>query len=139
MIVLFDTNVVLDVLLDREPYSKIAARLIGRVERGELSGLIGATTLTTIHYLVGKVAGRDKAIMAVRKVLMIFKVASVDRAVLELAAATAFTDYEDAVLHEAGRLAGAEAIVTRNPEDFASGTLLVHTPADLEAILSTSP
>ena len=69
MKVLFDTNVVLDFLLDRKPFSAVAARLLARVERGEIEGLLGATTLTTIHYLLAKVIGGEAALDAVRKEL----------------------------------------------------------------------
>jgi predicted nucleic acid-binding protein len=134
--VLFDTNVVLDVLLDRKPFSAIAARLFARVEKGELAGILGATTVTTLHYLLTKSYGRDRALRRVRLLLQLFAIAPVDHQVLELAAALATSDFEDAVLHEAGRLHGAEAVVTRDPEGFREATLLILTPEDLEAALS---
>lgn len=84
---------------------------------------------------MAKVASNDEAIDGLRKLLRIFRVAPVDRTVLELTAHSSFTDFEDAVLHEAGCLAGAEAIVIRNPADFASSRLRVHIPEDLEAML----
>lgn len=49
MRVLLDTNVVLDVLLNREPYASASADVLSRVETGELIGCICATTVTTIH------------------------------------------------------------------------------------------
>jgi len=61
MKVLFDTNVVLDFLLDRQPFSDIAANLFARVEYAELNGYICATTVTTIHYLVKKALGTEDA------------------------------------------------------------------------------
>ncbi|MDY0088726.1 MAG: PIN domain-containing protein, partial [Coriobacteriia bacterium] len=51
---LFDTNVVLDVLLDREPHAEVAARLLSLVDQGRLDGMVCATTVTTIHYLASK-------------------------------------------------------------------------------------
>ena len=60
MRVLFDTNVVLDVLLDRKPFWEIAAQLVARVERKELVGFLGATTLTTIYYIVAKASGERR-------------------------------------------------------------------------------
>lgn len=54
MRVLFDTNVVLDVLLDREPHAGVAARLFALVDRERLDGVVCATTVTTIHYLAAK-------------------------------------------------------------------------------------
>jgi predicted nucleic acid-binding protein len=60
--ILFDTNIILDVLLDREPYSDLATKLLSRVEKKELKGFLGATTITTIYYLASKVAGKKKQI-----------------------------------------------------------------------------
>lgn len=59
MRVLFDTNVVLDALLDREPWAALA--LFDRVESGVLAGLLGATTVATIHYIARRNVGKDKA------------------------------------------------------------------------------
>ena len=51
MRVLFDTNVVLDVLMDRSPFAEAASRLFAAVEHGTVGGYLGATTVTTVHYL----------------------------------------------------------------------------------------
>lgn len=136
MKILFDTNVVLDVLLDRRPFSPVAAQLFARVERGEIEGFLGATTLTTVHYLLAKEIGADKALIAVRRLLSLFKVAKVDGKTLLLATELSLTDFEDAVLHESARLAGATMIVTRNGTDFQGGSLRVKAPDELEAALS---
>ena len=61
MRVLLDTNVVLDLLLDRDPWSKTAAKLFSRVESGTLDGYLGATTVTTIYYLATKAVGAKTA------------------------------------------------------------------------------
>jgi len=77
--VLFDTNVVLDVLLDRKPFSAIASRLVARVERGELAGVVGATTVTTLYYLLTRDHSRDRALRRIRILLQIFEIAAVGR------------------------------------------------------------
>ena len=136
MRVLFDTNVVLDVVLKRQPFSGVAARLIGRVERKELEGALGATTLTTIFYLVEKAADTKVARDTVRDLLALFQVAKVDRPVLESAVASPLEDFEDAVLLEAGRAMGVDALVTRNTDDFGEEALLVLSPEELEASLT---
>ena len=61
MRVLFDTNVVLDLLLARQPHVETAAALVARVERGELTGCLCATTVTTIFYLASKAVGAEAA------------------------------------------------------------------------------
>jgi predicted nucleic acid-binding protein len=133
--VLFDTNVVLDQLLDREPFVEAAERLMSLVDTGALDGTLCATTVTTIHYLASKTVGAPAAAEYVRELLAIFDVAPVDRDVLRAAWDAGFSDYEDAVLYEAARAAQASAIVTRNGKDFARSALPVFTPDELLAAL----
>lgn len=134
---LFDTNVVLDVLLDREPFAGAAAYLFGRVESSELDAFLCATTLTTIHYLAAKALDRDRARLLVKQLLALFEIAPVNRPILESATDLGFADFEDAVLHEAARHAGVQAIVTRDPKGFARASLIVYTPKLLQKALKT--
>ena len=60
MRVLFDTNVVLDVLLARAPHARAATALFHHVAAKDIDGLLGATTVTTIHYLATKPLDRGK-------------------------------------------------------------------------------
>jgi len=62
MKILFDTNVILDVLLDREPFSDLATKLLSRVEKKELEGFLGATTVTTIFTLLPELRVKIKRI-----------------------------------------------------------------------------
>ena len=133
---LFDTNVVLDLLLARQPFAATSAALIGHVERGELGGMLGATTITTLHYLARRAVGAAAADAHVARLLSLFEVAPVTRAVLGDALAASWPDFEDAVLHEAARHATADGIVTRDADGFARATLRVYAPDDLLALLS---
>lgn len=136
MRVLFDTNVILDVLLDREPHVKASARILYRVENGEILGWLCATTVTTIYYFVARAAGRDAALREIRKLFSLFEIAAVNRPVLEGALGADFSDYEDAVLHQAARQVDATAIVTRNERHFKNAVLPVYTPEELSEILT---
>lgn len=135
---LIDTNVVLDLLLDREPWAKTAATLFAEVELGRLDGYLGATTLTTIHYLATKAVGGERARRHVRSLIALCRVAPINRVVLEEALTLGFTDFEDAVLHEAARHVGADAIVTRDPGDFRKSTLRILSPRECIEILRQS-
>ncbi len=137
MKVLFDTNVVLDVLLAREPHAAVAAQLFTRVDQGAIEGVICATTVTTIHYIAAKSTDPESARRHIRELLTLFKVAGVDHRVLDRALDLDFKDFEDAVLHEAAHAAGASAIVTRNGKDFANATLPVLAPPELLATIMT--
>ena len=138
MKVLFDTNVVLDVLLDREPYVDVAAKLFALVDNGRVEGSICATTATTIYYIAAKSFGRRRAHSQVHELLTLFAVASVDRDVLDRALDLDFTDFKDAVLHEAARNAGAAAIVSRDGAAFANATVPVFDPQELLAAVAAA-
>ena len=128
---LFDTNVVLDVLLDREPFATVGAHLFSQVERGVVPGYLCATTVTTVHYLAEKVLGVEQARQKIRHLIRLFEVAPVNRAILEAALASRLADFEDAVLHEAALHVGAKGIVTRDPAGFKGARLPVYSPDEL--------
>ena len=134
MRVMFDTNVVLDVLLDRKAFVNDSALLLDRVERGAITGLLCATTITTLACLAGKAVGKRQATQQIRQLLTLFEVAPVTRAVLDGALASKAPDFENAVLAEAALQAGAQAIITRNLRDFAHSPVRAHTPAQWRAM-----
>ena len=135
MKVLFDTDVTLDLLLDREPHSENAAILFSKSERGELSGYLCATTITTIHYLASKALGSKKARDSIRRLLSFLEVAAVDRSVVTSALETKFRDFEDGVIAESARLAETNAIITRNIKDFRGSKIRAYTPGEFLKML----
>ena len=135
MKILFDTNIILDVLLDREPFSDLAVKLVSKVEKKEIKGFLGATTITTIYYLAAKVAGKKKADRQISNLLSIFQIAPVNKSVLEEAIKSKFKDFEDAVLHEAAKQVEVQGIVTRNGKDFKKATLSIYSPEELYNML----
>lgn len=135
MRVLVDTNVVLDVLLARQPFVGVSAEVFGLAEQSRIEGLLCATTITTIDYLLTQTMPRAAARQALQKLLELFEIAPVNRAVLEEALKSKITDFEDAVLDQAGKLAGAEVVVTRNHSDFRHANLKVLGPDELLASL----
>ena len=139
MKILFDTNVILDALLRRQPHDIPATQLLAAVECRQLTGLLAATTVTTIHYLATRAADRVQAQQHITRLLMLFSVAPVTQLVLADALLLSFRDYEDAVLHEAARQAGAEGIVTRNGDDFSTASLPIYTPDELLNVLKAVP
>jgi predicted nucleic acid-binding protein len=133
--ILFDTNVVLDVLLDRQPYVEASAAAWAAVETGVCEGMLAAHAVTTIHYLVRKEMGNIKARRIVSAILRVFGVATVDSAVVQEALQLPFSDFEDAVTAAAARLAGCECIVTRDPKGFRGSPVRSLTPEAVTPLL----
>ena len=138
MNVLFDTNVIFDVLLEREPFIDAASKLFALVDNGRIKGSVCATTVTTIFYITAKDFGSRRAREQVHGLLGLFEVAPVDRDVLDGALDVDFSDYEDAVLHEAARAVGATAIVTRDRRDFVNSAIPALDPQELLAAIAAS-
>jgi predicted nucleic acid-binding protein len=135
--ILFDTNVLLDVLLEREPHVGVASKLVALVDNGRVEGSVCATTVTTLYYIGAKDLGRKVAHEKLRALLGIFEVAPVNRDVLQRALDDeGFSDFEDAVVHEAAHAVGVSAIVTRNGKDFIKATLPVFDPDELLAAIA---
>ena len=135
MKILFDTNVVLDVLLNREPYAVDAVQLFAAVESKVIDGFLCATTITTIEYLCAKSIGKNLATQAIHALLQLFAVAEVNQKILIAAVDSNFTDFEDAVLYQAGLYSGVDGIVTRNSKDFRLAEHPVYTPHELCSII----
>jgi predicted nucleic acid-binding protein len=135
--VLFDTNVVLDVLLDREPHAEASAAAWAAVETGAAEGLLAAHAVTTVHRLAGKELGPAKAKRVVAAILQVFGIAAVDGAVLQEALQSPLSDFEDAVTAAAARLAGCDCIVTRDPKGFRASPVRAFTPEAVLPLLGT--
>lgn len=131
--VLYDTNVLLDVILDREPHVKASLAALECVGAGEVEGYVAGHAVTTIAYLVQREKGAAEARKTLAHLLSRLRVAPVTDSSVRLALNMPFDDLEDAVCTASAQEAGCDLIVTRNPQHFRKS----EPPALLpEALLS---
>jgi len=124
--VLVDTNIILDFLLQREPFFQDAELLFQAIDVSEIVGYVTATTLTDIFYISRRYTRSvEKARQAVSEILTAMMVCPVARGVLELAFNSGLADFEDAVQIFSAVTHGLEAIVTRDAQGFLSSPLPV--------------
>lgn len=133
---LLETNVILDVLLDRSPHAIASGALLARVESGEVRGLLAAHAVTTIHYLLRQRLQEAQAKRAVGSLLSIFGVAPVNEKVLAEALLSDSGDYEHAVTAAAAFHAECDFIVTRDPRGFRGSKIKVIAPEAANALLA---
>ncbi|MCC6364906.1 MAG: PIN domain-containing protein [Bryobacterales bacterium] len=126
--ILVDVNVVLDVLLDREPHAENSAAVWAAVETGIAEGLLSAHAVTTIHYLIRKERGTAKAKVVLSAILNVFGIAPVDNAVIHQALQLSCPDFEDAVTAAAAHLAHCDYIVSRDTTGFRGSQVRCLTP-----------
>ena len=129
--VFIDTNVMLDLLLEREQWVDDAARLFSMADRKEIELLCCSLSFSTAIYLMQRLKYSRKEI--VRKLTIVKSlctVATVDGAVIDRVLQSDFADLEDAIQHYSALAAGAEVIVTRNKLDYASAGIPVLEPSE---------
>jgi len=125
---LLDTNIVLDVLLQREPHFAESATVWAAVEQGLAEGCISAHAITTIHYVVGKATTAQKATRTIQLILKVVEVAGVSAAAIHKAVDLDWPDFEDAVTASAAWESGCDLIVTRDTAGFSRSPIKALTP-----------
>ena len=133
MRVLLDTNVVLDVLLNRAPWVAEAKTIWQANDEGQLTGYITATTITDIFYVARRIAGLPVAQTAVQTCLAAFEICNVDRPTLERAIVFVGDDFEDKLQIACAEAYGLEAIVTRDPAGFQAAKVPILSPVEIVA------
>ena len=136
--VLLDVNVVLDVLLDRQPFAEAASAVWAVAEEGAAEGVLAAHAVTTLHYLNTKAVGPRMAGDTTEALLSVFDVAAVDKTVLADAVGLGWPDFEDAVTAAAARRSRCDVIVTRNPRDFKRSPVRVLSPSETVAWIAAT-
>jgi predicted nucleic acid-binding protein len=138
MNVLIDTNIILDIALVRLPFYDDSDQVFSFIEQGQINGYVCASTFSDLYYLIRKQRGRDWALNFLTQLSSICQVATVNQAVISMALATNFKDFEDAISYGAAVLNNLDAIVTRNQKDFPVTTPRILTPEQLIQELSSS-
>ena len=126
---LFDLNVILDVILERAPGVEPASALWAAIEGGRGRALIPAHGLTTVFYLLEKARDAAFARSGVERLISVFGVAPIDDKVVRRALVLGWPDFGDAVCAAAAEASGCEAIVTRDPDGFPDSPVPVVDPA----------
>ena len=109
---LIDTDVVLDILLDRRPHVAGSAAIWAAVETGKAQGWIAAHSVTTVHYLVRREKSGPEARRIIESLLSVLEVALVDGAVVQNALRLPMVDFEDAVTAAAAHASTAATRAT---------------------------
>ena len=124
-----DTNVLLDVILNREAFRDASSVVWADCETGKARGMMAAVSLNNVHYIVAKRLGKEKALQALRILLGIFTVVPLDEKVLRLAVDLPQKDFEDALQLYSAIQGKADVLVTRDMSHFATDLLPVVSPA----------
>ena len=136
MKILIDNNVIIDVLLNREPFVDNSSAVLKLCEANSFQGFMTATTITDIYYILHKnITDKSKLYNTLEKLLSILKVCDVTKNNVFNAMKLREADFEDAIQSDCARSIGADYIVTRNIVDFRNSKIKAIAPSDFLLIL----
>lgn len=133
MRVLLDTDVLLDLALDRRPHAQPAGTLIAAIQAGDLEGAVAWHSLANFFYLARPLRGAKPAKQFLLELVAFAAVAPASADSVRYAASLAIPDFEDALQVAAAAAWDADCIATRNLRDFARSPIPARTPAHLLA------
>lgn len=131
MKVLIDTNVILDVLCNRQEFLEASAKVFKLCEVKKLTGYISALSVPNIVYIMRKELEPEKTKEILDKLMLIFNVADLKADDLKKASDMNFKDFEDALQSACASRIHANYIVTRNIKDFTSSKVTAIKPSEL--------
>lgn len=138
MKVFFDTNVILDVLANREPFVADSAAVLSLVEARTVEGFVAAHSVTTLFYLLRREVGSRRAREVLMDLLRVLEVVAVDQDRIFQALAMDWDDFEDAVQASCAAKAEVDYLLTRDQDDFRGSYVSVLSPAEFIALQGRS-
>ncbi len=136
MKVLVDTNIFLDVALERQPHLADSEQVLLFVEDNIITGYLSASSFTDLYYIIQKIRGKSWTMDFLQRVYGLCQMVSVDAHIIKKALDVQFRDFEDGVQYSVAYNNNIDVIVTRNPQDFPVSIPRILTPSELIKELS---
>jgi len=118
MKIFVDTNLFIDILLDREPFSAASAKVYRLCENDMIDGYIAPITINNIYYICRKAKRIETVKELLFEISTVFTIASMNSASVRKANSLSMNNYEDALQYTMAMQNGCEYLVTRNTKDY---------------------
>lgn len=135
---LIDTNVLLDVVLERKPWVEDATALLDAVAKGQAAGYVASHAIPTVYYVVARERDRAAAATATSDLLQLLTVVPLDNAGFQRALGLGLRDFEDGAQAAACLQVGADRLVTRNTKDYGEAPVTLCTAGEAVALLRSA-
>ncbi|MFA5819644.1 MAG: PIN domain-containing protein [Bacteroidales bacterium] len=126
-----DTDVIIDFLIDRKPYSREAAIIFTLIDRKKLKGYASSLTFSNLYYVLHKIEPHKKVISKLDSISNLLTILKVDEQMIRDAIDSGFSDFEDSIQYFCALdCKKIEVIITRNTRDYKNSDLTVMSPGD---------
>lgn len=131
-----DTNVIIDFIADRKPFSKAAARLFDYSEKDKVKIFISSLSYSNIYYVVKKATSHKEMISILRELESMTETIDVTKSIIKSSLSSDFKDFEDAIQYfTAISNKKTTAIVTRDTKDYKNSQLAVLSPEEAVSLI----
>lgn len=138
MNVLFDTDIILDILNDSNEIISDALYLLNKAEKKRISGWISPVTIQQLSFYLEKQNKLHAADEIMRNLMILFRVTSIDEKVTHAALKSPLSDFRTALLAESAKASNLDCIVSNNRTLWDERNIRVLTPSDLRTIIEYS-
>ena len=129
--IFLDTNVIIDFLGDRRPFSLLAAKIFNYSLQGKVKVFISAVSYNNIYYILRQSLTNRETIKLLDELCEMTEIADVTKAIIKKSLKTDFKDFEDAIQYNCAlSINKIDFIVTRDTKDFKNSVLPVLTPEE---------
>jgi len=126
-----DTDVIIDFLIDRKPYSREAAIIFTLIENKKLKGYVSSFTFSNLYYVLRKAESHNKVLLKLDSISKILTILKVDQQIIKEAISSVFADFEDGIQYHCALGSGKiDVLITRNTKDYKNSAIPVMTPDD---------
>lgn len=126
--VFLDTNVVIDLLGERDPFYVSAAKIATLADNGIIQIVVSALTYSTVYYLLSRLENKEAVKEKIRKFKVIADTADLTDKIVDKGLASKFSDFEDALQYYCAVQTNCTILITRNQKDFKESGFPVLTP-----------
>lgn len=133
--VFVDTDIILDLLSEREPFYVHSATLFSRADKGEVNLFVSSLSFANLNYILSRQYSEDQARKKLLKFKTLVTVLAVNDKIIDLALSSDFKDFEDGIQYFTSIENSIKIILTRNLRDFKTSEIPVMTA---EQFLSAS-
>ena len=129
MVILIDTNIIIDALADREPYATDAKQIMEKCATREITGVLAAHSIPNLFYILRKEFSQEERRYLLKNLCKIFQVSELnEKRIIAALENEMFSDFEDGLQEECAVASMADYLVTRNPSDFKHSRIKVRLP-----------
>jgi predicted nucleic acid-binding protein len=131
-----DTNVIIDVLANRQPFSESGAKLFDLAEKGRINLMISALSYSNIYYIIKKTCSHKEMISLLKDLESLTETLDITKEIIAKALISDFKDFEDSIqYHTALANKKITVLVTRNVKDYKESKLTVLTPDEVLSMI----